>query len=198
MTSALRQKYITAIRPELLKEFGLSSIMAVPGVTKVVINSGVGYTLKSKDLLEKAKKDLATLTGQQPAVRKARISVAGFGIRAGMTVGLQVTLRGGSAYNFLEKLFNIVLPRLRDFRGIKNKGFDTNGNYTLGIGEHTVFPEIDLSKVDKPFGMEITIVTSKADREMAMRLLELLGGVRLRKSRSMAKTSERSKREQKT
>src|SRR3990167_4055208 len=175
MKSQLRKDYISKVRPQLSEEFGLTSVMAVPGITKVVVNSGVGFTLKNKDLLAKVKKDIAAITGQQPATRKARISVAGFDIRAGMPVGIQVTLRGDAAYNFLAKLFNIVLPRLRDFRGIKKNGFDQNGNYTLGIGEHTVFPEIDLSKVEKPFGMEITIVTSTNDKKLAMKLLELLG-----------------------
>ena len=175
MKSNLKEKYINKIRPQLKEEFKLKSIMAVPEIGKVVINSGVGFSLKNKELLEKAKKDLAAITGQQPATRKATISVAGFGIRKGMSVGLKVTLRDDAAYNFLNKLFNVVLPRLRDFRGIKRKSFDQNGNYTLGIEEHTVFPEIDLSKVDKPFGMEITIVTKGGDKRMSIRLLELLG-----------------------
>jgi len=175
MKSNLKEKYINKIRPQLKEEFKLKSIMAVPEIGKVVINSGVGFSLKNKELLEKAKKDLAAITGQQPATRKATISVAGFGIRKGMNVGLKVTLRDDAAYNFLNKLFNVVLPRFRDFRGIKRKSFDQNGNYTLGIEEHTVFPEIDLSKVDKPFGMEITIVTKGGDKRMSIRLLELLG-----------------------
>src|SRR4030067_105478 len=175
MKSVLKEKYEKVVKSQLKDEFGLGSLMAVPKIAKVVVNCGVGYTLKSKDLLEKAKRDLAMITGQQPAVRKARISVAGFGIRSGMTVGIQVTLRGYYAYNFLEKVFNIVLPRLRDFRGIKRQSFDNSGNHTLGITEHTVFPEIDLAKVDKPFGMEITIVTNVTNKKMSRRLLELLG-----------------------
>ena len=175
MKSQLRKDYISKVRPQLREEFGLTSVMAVPGITKVVVNSGVGFTLKNKDLLAKVKKDIAAITGQQPATRKARISVAGFDIRAGMPVGIQVTLRGDAAYNFLAKLFNIVLPRLRDFRGIKKNGFDQNGNYTLGIGEHTVFPEIDMAKSAKSQGLEITIVTNSGDPARSERLLALLG-----------------------
>jgi len=188
----LKQKYDKEIVYILAKEFDIKNKLAVPRLSKVVINMGIGDTLKNKELLESIKKDLAIISGQEPAGlesikkdlaiisgqepagRKAKISVASFGIRKGMLVGLKVTLRGDRMYYFLDRLFSIVLPRLRDFRGVSVNSFDKGGNYTLGIAEHTVFPEIDIAK-SQPRGMEITIVTNVQSKERSKRLLELLG-----------------------
>ncbi len=166
---------VTEIRDALAKEFDVKNLMAVPKLTKIVVNVGTSEALKSKDVHAKILNDLMQITGQKPKVTKARISIAGFNIRAGMNVGMVVTLRGKRMYDFWEKLVTIVLPRLRDFRGVPLKSFDKYGNYTLAIVEHTVFPEIDLAKVDKARGMEITFVTSGRSKEQSKRLLELLG-----------------------
>lgn len=153
----------------------MTNIMAEPKLIKVVLNSGIGDLAKSKDAQEKFKNDLAQISGQLPSIRKAKISVAGFNLRAGMPVGMAVTLRGKRAANFVKKLTSIVLPRLRDFRGVSKKSFDKAGNYTLGIAEHTVFPEIDPTKIDKPRSLEITIVTSAKNQEQGYKFLEALG-----------------------
>lgn len=173
--SRLKEKYIKEIRPFLKKELGIENINAVPEVRKVVINMGAGEISKEKELKEALSRDLAQITGQVPSVRVAKVSVAAFGIRIGMPVGLSATLRGVRMYDFLDKLFSIVLPRLRDFRGVSSASFDKNGNYTLGFSEHTVFPEIDQAKSAKPKGFEITIVVSGDSPEKSKRLLELLG-----------------------
>jgi large subunit ribosomal protein L5 len=167
----LLEKYEKEVVPQLIKELEIKNKMAVPKVTKVVINMGVG---KNKEALEPLKKEMALITGQLPSVKKAKISIASFGVRAGMPVGLAVTLRGEKAYSFLDRLFSVVLPRLRDFRGLSLKSFDKVGNYTLGIYEHTVFPEVGLGKT-APHGMEITIVVNSRNKEKSKRLLELLG-----------------------
>jgi large subunit ribosomal protein L5 len=171
----LKTKYEEEVAKRLVKEFGIKNSMAVPKIKKIVVNAGIGEATKNRELIESWKKDFATITGQVPAVQKARIAVASFGTRKGMPVGLKVTLRGDRMYSFLDKLFSIVLPRLRDFRGLSTKSFDKHGNFTLGLEEHTIFPEIDLAKVTRPFGLEVTIVTSTDDNEKAKRLLELLG-----------------------
>jgi large subunit ribosomal protein L5 len=170
----LQTKYEGEIKKQLSQELSVKNMNAIPRVTKVVINSGIGKIIKSKELVEQIKKDLAVITGQKPSVRQAKVSVASFALRRGTPVGLQVTLRGDRMYSFLDKLFSIVLPRFRDFRGVSGKSFDSQGNYTLGIVEHTVFPEVDISK-STPYGMEVTVVTSTRDKNVAKRLLELLG-----------------------
>lgn len=173
--SRLKEKYEQKIVPQLKEEFGIKNIMAVPRLSKVVVNMGVGAMIKNKELKETAIRDLAAITGQMPTVRLAKVSIAAFNLRLGMPVGLAVTLRGNRMYEFLDKLFSVVLPRLRDFRGVSKGSFDKYGNYTLGLTEHTVFPEIDLAKVGAPRGLEITIVTSTEETEKAKKLLELLG-----------------------
>lgn len=145
------------------------------GVEKVVINLGIGEGARDKGVIEKASQDLAMITGHKPKVTKARASIAGFKLRAGAPIGLVVTLRGERMGSFLEKLFKIVLPRLRDFQGLSAKGFDGQANYNLGIAEYTVFPEIDYSKVEKVRGLQITIVTNTDDVQKAKRLLQSLG-----------------------
>ena len=172
--SRLNKKYEKEIIKKLASEFDISNKMAVPKVNKVVVNMGVGNAAGDKGLMEQARNDLTAITGQLPSTRAARISVASFSVREGMPVGLKVTLRKDRMYNFLDKLFSVVLPRLRDFRGVPIKSFDKNGNYTLGIEESTVFPEIDLAK-SKPRGLEVTIVTSTDDVKKARALLTHLG-----------------------
>src|SRR5579859_2626243 len=166
---------LNKIEDQLVKEFGIKNKMAIPSITKIVINTGTADALKNKELSAKIVEDLAKITGQKPKITKSRVSIAGFNLRAGMNVGMAVTLRRERMYDFFEKLVKITLPRLRDFRGVPLKSFDSSGNYTLGLAEHTVFPEIDLAKVDKARGMDITIVTSTKNKEQSKRLLELLG-----------------------
>src|SRR3989338_1912477 len=172
---SLVQTYQEKVMPKLKEEFSLVNSLAVPKVEKVVINMGIGAARDSEEDQKSILEELGLVAGQKPNLRQARKSIAGFGIRRGQVVGAAVTLRGRKMYDFLQKLFNIVLPRLRDFRGVSKKSFDTNGNYTLGMTEHSVFPEIDLGKVNKVRSLEVTIVTSTRDREKAERLLEELG-----------------------
>ncbi len=171
----LKEKYNKEIKAVLTKELGVKNQMSVPTLVKVVVNMGVGEAAKSKQAMESLQKDMAAITGQAPSTRNAKVSIASFSLRAGMPVGLSVTLRGERMYSFLDRLFSIVLPRLRDFRGVSDKSFDKQGNYTLGVTEHTVFPEIDPTKSANAHGMEITIVTTGSDMLQSKRLLELLG-----------------------
>lgn len=171
----LKEKYEKVIKPELISSLGIKNAMAVPVVEKVVLNIGVGEAATKKEVLEPLSKDLAAITGQKPSVRNAKISVAGFGIRAGSPVGLSVTLRGDRMYSFLDKLYSVVLPRLRDFRGLAKRKFDKSGNYTLGLTEQTVFPEVDVTKTANVKGLEITIVTNTKDPEKSFELLSKLG-----------------------
>lgn len=171
----LEEKYRQEIRPKLAKEFALTNVLAVPSVVKVVLNMGLGQASQDKNLIEKAAEDLKTITGQKPRVNKARLAIAGFKIRKNDPIGLMVILRGKRMYAFLEKLFKIVLPRLRDFKGVSNSGFDGRGNYNLGLSEQIVFPEIDYAKIDKIRGLQVTIVTNARDNQKAKRLLEELG-----------------------
>ncbi|HET7099271.1 MAG TPA: 50S ribosomal protein L5 [Patescibacteria group bacterium] len=175
MKSRLHEKFEKEIMPTLAKEYGIKNTFAIPKVLKVVVNMGVGEAAKNAQQLEALKKDIAAITGQAPSVRNAKVSIASFSLREGMPVGLSATLRGVRMYSFLDRLFSIALPRLRDFRGVPSKSFDKSGNYTLGFDAHTVFPELDPSKSASPHGMEITVVTSAGDPVKAKRLLELLG-----------------------
>lgn len=172
--SRLQEKYRREIIPQLAKELGVKNHMAVPKVIKIIVNMGIGDAVRKKELLGQAREDLAKITGLTPSVREARAAVASFSIRRGMPVGLKVTLRGVRMYDFLDKLISVVLPRLRDFRGVSLSSFDKQGNYTLGIAEHTVFPEIDVGK-SGVMGLEITIVTNTDSVDKSKRLLELLG-----------------------
>jgi large subunit ribosomal protein L5 len=173
--SRLKQKYLSEVAPALISEFDIKNKMAVPKLTKIVVNTGLGEMIKDKGIKDIISRDIATITGQAPSVRRAKVSIAAFGVRAGMPVGLSVTLRGIRMYDFLDRLISTTLPRLRDFRGVPLKSFDKSGNYTLGFAEHIVFSEIDQSKAGKAQGLEITIVTSTKDPVKARRLLELLG-----------------------
>lgn len=171
----LQEKYKKEIIPALAKELGIKNIMAVPKMTKIVVNMGIGDVLKNKEGKASLIADMATITGQQPSQRKAKISVASFSVRKGMIVGLSSTLRGVRMYDFFEKFVNIVLPRLRDFRGVKTKSFDNFGNYTVGIADHSVFPEIDTTKSTGSHGVEITIATTAKNKKEGEKLLELMG-----------------------
>lgn len=171
----LSQNYKEKVAPKLVEEFKLGNPLAAPKVEKVVVNMGIGDIKDDKGALEKVVGEFAALTGQRPSLRPARKSVASFGVRKGEPVGATTTLRGKRMYAFLEKLFNVVLPRLRDFKGVSRGSLDQDGNYTLGIAEHTVFPEVDLGKVGKVRGLEVTIVTDSKDKVKSERLLEELG-----------------------
>jgi large subunit ribosomal protein L5 len=172
--SRLQKKYSDEVTKKLGERFGIKNELALPKIEKVVVNMGIGEATKNKELLKQAREDMAKLTGQLPSVRLARVSVASFGLRRGQPVGLKVTLRGKRMYDFLDKLFTIVLPRLRDFRGLSRDSFDRNGNYTIGLTEHTLFPEVELEKIGSR-GLEVTIVTSTDDNEKAESLLEEIG-----------------------
>lgn len=171
----LQDKYNQQIIPALLSEFNLENKMAVPKLTKIVVNVGIKEGASDKAALDKTAGWMATITGQEPSRRKAKKSIAAFKIREGDPIGLSVTLRKNRMYEFLDKLINIVLPRVRDFRGVPTTSFDGRGNYTLGFSEQIVFPEIDYSKIDKIRGLEVTLVTASHDDKQARRLLELLG-----------------------
>jgi large subunit ribosomal protein L5 len=171
----LHEKFEKEVKGAMAKEFDIKNGLAIPMIEKVVVNMGVGLAAKNQQQMDALKRDLAVITGQAPAIRNAKVSIASFNLRAGMPVGLSVTLRGERMYSFLDRLFSIVLPRLRDFRGVPLKSFDKMGNYTLGFEEHTVFPEVDPAKSAAAHGMEITIVTTAGTPEKAKRLLELLG-----------------------
>lgn len=173
-SARLKEEYQKEVVKKLVEEFEIKNVMQVPKIEKVVVNSGVGDAQKNKEGFERMKNDIASITGQYPGVRKARVSVASFGLRKGSPVGLKVTLRGAKMYDFLDKLFSIVLPRLRDFRGAKRDSFDKNGNYTLGVVEHNIFPEIDITKSGSR-GLEISIVIKSDSTAQSFRLLELLG-----------------------
>ncbi len=174
-TARLRDKYAKEVAPALLKEFDLKNTMAVPKLEKVVINMGVGEATQNAKLLDPAVNELSAITGQKAVVTKAKKSIAAFKVRAGMSIGAMVTLRHDKAYEFLDRLIATALPRVRDFRGVSTKSFDGRGNYTLGLRDQLIFPEIDYSKVEKLKGMNITIVTTAQDDNSARALLKAFG-----------------------
>ncbi len=171
----LLERYKTQISPTLRQEFSCSTLMTVPALTKVVVSMGVGRALTEKKRLEIAAAELALITGQKPLICKATKSVASFKLREGNEIGLKVTLRGRRMYEFVDRLINAVIPRMRDFRGLNPKAFDGRGNYNMGLTEQTVFPEVDAAKVEFQQGMNITFVTTAKSDEQARRLLRLLG-----------------------
>lgn len=171
----LHEKYTKEIVPSLVEKFNYSSVMQAPKVEKIVVNMGVGDAVSNAKNLEKAVEELTLITGQKPVVTKAKKSIAGFRLREGMPIGAKVTLRGERMYEFLDKLVTVSLPRVRDFRGISKKAFDGRGNYTLGIKEQLIFPEVDYDKVDKVRGMDIVIVTTANSDEESRELLTQLG-----------------------
>ena len=172
---SLKDKYKNEVIPALKNEFSFRNVMEVPRVTKVVVNIGMGEALDNAKALDAAVNDLQLVTGQKAMVTKAKKDISNFKLRAGKPIGVKVTLRGERMWSFLDRLMNVALPRVRDFRGIPSKGFDGRGNYTLGLHEQLVFPEIEYDKIDKLRGMEITVVTTARNDEHGRRLLALLG-----------------------
>lgn len=171
----LKEQYKTTVLPEMRKRFGYGNVMQVPTLEKIVVNMGVKEAPSDAKILDAVMRDLATITGQRPSVRRARKSIANFKIREGMPVGCAVTLRGRRMWEFFDRLVNVAIPRIRDFRGVPTKSFDGRGNYTLGVEEQIVFPEIDYDKVAKVQGMDVVIVTTAETDEEGMTLLDLLG-----------------------
>jgi large subunit ribosomal protein L5 len=171
----LRERYRQEVVPQLMRELGIDNPMRVPRLEKVVVNMGVGDAVRDPKLLDAAMADLAAITGQKPAVTRARKSIAGFKVRKGMPIGAKVTLRGARMWEFLDRLLSTALPRIRDFRGLDPEAFDGHGNYTIGVTEQLIFPEVDYDKVVKVRGMDITIVTTARDDEEARALLRALG-----------------------
>jgi len=174
-SARLRFRYQKEIAPALMKEFGWTNPMAVPKVEKVIINMGVGEATQNAKVLDPAVNELGQITGQKPVVTRAKKSIAAFKVREGMPIGAMVTLRGDRMYEFLDRLLNVALPRVRDFRGVSTKSFDGRGNYTLGLRDQLIFPEIDYAKVDKMKGMNVTIVTTARSDDQARALLKHLG-----------------------
>ena len=171
----MRERYEREIIPALMKEFKFDNVMRVPRVKKVVLNIGLGEATQNAKALESAEKDLATISGQHPVVTRSKRSIAAFKLRTGMPIGMMVTLRDRRMYEFLDRLVSVVLPRIRDFRGVSGTSFDGRGNYSLGFKDQLMFPEIDYDKVEKPRGFQITIVTTARSDEEGRRLLELIG-----------------------
>ena len=175
MTSRLNDRYRKDVVPVLKKEFGIDNAMAVPKIDKIVLNMGVGEAIQNVKIVEAAAEELTKIAGQRAVITRARKSIATFKLREGMPIGCRVTLRGERMYDFLDRLLNIALPRVRDFRGVPTRAFDGRGNYTLGIKDHLVFPEIDPGKVDKSKGLNVTIVTTAGSDDRARVLLRELG-----------------------
>ena len=173
--SRLKDKYLTDVVPALRKEFGYKNVMAVPKIQKVVVNMGLGEATSNAKLVDVGADELARITGQKPVTRRSKKSIAAFKVRKGMPVGTMVTLRGERMWEFLDRLMTIALPRVRDFKGVSPKGFDGRGNYTLGLRDQLLFPEIDYMKVDKARGMNVSVVTTAKTDEEARRLLQLIG-----------------------
>ena len=175
MTHVLKERYNNEVAPALFKELNVANVMDVPRISKVVVNIGVGEALDKAKALDAAVEDLTKITGQKPIVTKARKSIANFKLREGRAIGVKVTLRGDRMWAFLDRLMNIALPRVRDFRGISPNSFDGRGNYTLGLREQLVFPEIEYDKIDKIRGFEISIITTAKSDDAARRMLQMLG-----------------------
>jgi large subunit ribosomal protein L5 len=171
----VRERYLKEVVPALKKEFGYDNVMAIPRVTKIVINMGLGEATSNAKIVDVAADELSKIAGQKATVRRAKKSIAAFKVREGMPVGAMVTLRGARMYDFLDRLVSIALPRVRDFKGISGKGFDGRGNYTLGLRDQIIFPEIDYMKVDKARGMNVSVVTTAKTDEEARKLLQLIG-----------------------
>lgn len=175
MAARLKHRYEQEIRPALMKEFGFKNLMQAPRVEKVVVNMGLGEAIQNGKILDASIEQLAAITGQKPVITKARKSIANFKLRQGQSIGAMVTLRGDRAYEFLDRLLNVALPRVRDFKGVSPKAFDGKGNYTLGVKEQIIFPEINYDKVEKIKGLNITVVTTARNDEEGRALLRHLG-----------------------
>ena len=171
----IKRLYHDKVMPEMLKTFGYENVMEVPKLEKIVVNMGIGEAITEAKVLESAANDLGLITGQRPAITRSRKAIAGFKLRADLPVGCRVTLRGNRMYEFFDRLVNVAIPRIRDFRGLSEKSFDGRGNYTLGVKEHIIFPEIDYDKILKIMGMDVTIVTTAKTDEEARELIMLLG-----------------------
>ena len=175
MNPRMKERYQQEVVPALMAEFAYRNVMQVPRVEKVVVNIGLGEATKNAQALEAAEKDLAAITGQHPVVTRAKKPISGFKLRKGMPIGMMVTLRGKRMYDFLDKLLNVTLPRIRDFQGTPVDSFDGRGNYTIGLKEQIIFPEIEYDKVDRVRGLEVSIITSARTNDEGRKLLELLG-----------------------
>ena len=175
LTPRFKERYEKEIRPQLVERFGYSTPMRAPRVTKITLNMGVGDAKQDSKMLEAASEQLATITGQRPNVRRARKSIAQFKVREGMPVGVAVTLRGARSYEFLDRLMSVAIPRIRDFRGLNPRSFDGRGNYSMGVREQIIFPEVDYDEVDQVRGLDITITTTAQSDDEAYALLEALG-----------------------
>jgi len=175
MAARLRDRYAKEVAPSLRKEFGIDNVMAVPRVEKIVLNMGLGEAVANPKMLDGAAEELTAIAGQKAIVTKAKKSIATYKLRTGMPIGARVTLRGDRMWEFLDRLINIALPRVRDFRGVSTKAFDGRGNYTLGVRDHFIFPEIDYAKTDKSKGLNVTIVTTAGRDDRARALLAELG-----------------------
>lgn len=175
MAARLKERYQKEIAPQIAREFGIGNPTAIPKIEKIVVNMGMGEAIANAKILDTAADELRSITGQKPVVTKAKKSIASFKLRQGMSIGVMVTLRGDRMYEFLDRLVSVALPRVRDFRGVSPKAFDGRGNYTIGIREQLIFPEIDFNKVDKLRGMNISIVTTARTDEHARALLKGLG-----------------------
>jgi large subunit ribosomal protein L5 len=185
-TARLKTRYQEEIRPALIERFGYSSVMQAPRIEKITVNMGVGDAKQDARVLEAATAQLATITGQQPSVRRARKSIAQFKVREGMPVGVAVTLRAERAYEFLDRLMSVAIPRIRDFRGLNPRSFDGRGNYSMGVREQIIFPEIDYDEIDQVRGLDITITTTASTDEEAFALLEAMGMPFAREGRPLA------------
>jgi large subunit ribosomal protein L5 len=173
--NAMKERYQSEVVPALIKNLNLANVMQVPKIQKIVLNIGLGEAMDNPKALDAAAADLVAITGQKPVITKARVSIANFKLREGRSIGAKVTLRGERMWAFLDRLIGVVLPRVRDFRGISRDAFDGRGNYTLGVREQLIFPEIEYDKIDKIRGLEITIVTTARSDDQAAAMLELLG-----------------------
>ena len=171
----LKDKYIAEIAPAIQEKFGYSNVMAIPKLDKIIINIGLGEAVDNPKALDGAVEDITLIAGQKPVITRAKKSIAGFKIREGMPIGVKVTLRGDRMYEFVDRLFNVALPRVRDFRGVSGKSFDGRGNYSLGLTEQLIFPEIDYDKIDKIRGMQIVFTTTAKTDEEGKELLKMLG-----------------------
>jgi large subunit ribosomal protein L5 len=174
-TARLKQRYLEQIRPQLMERFNYSTPLEAPRITKVTVNMGVGDAKQDSKVLDAASEQLGTITGQKPSIRRARKSIAQFKVREGMPVGVAVTLRGERSYEFLDRLMSIAIPRIRDFRGLNPRSFDGRGNYSLGVREQIIFPEVDYDEIDQVRGLDITITTTASSDEESYALLEALG-----------------------
>ena len=175
MAARLKEKYAGELKAQVQKELGIENVMAVPKIDKIVINMGIGEATQNNKIVDPLVADLGSITGQKPVITKAKKSIAAFKLREGMPIGAMVTLRGDAMYEFLDRLISVALPRVRDFRGVSAKSFDGRGNYTLGLRDQLIFPEIDYSKVEKTKGMNVTIVTTAKDDNEARTLLRAFG-----------------------